>query len=43
MRLLRLQEVEIGPRDRVFRHSRMLALIVVAVGCLETPGFRGPC
>jgi hypothetical protein len=28
MRLLRLHDVEIGARDRVFRHSRLLALIV---------------
>ncbi len=28
MRLLRLQEVEIGPNDRVFRHSRTLGLIL---------------
>jgi hypothetical protein len=28
MRLLRLREVEIGPNDRVFRHPRLLALIV---------------
>ena len=28
MRLLRLQDVEIGPNDRVFRHSRTLGLIL---------------
>jgi len=28
MRLLRLQDVEIGPSDRVFRHARLRALIV---------------
>jgi hypothetical protein len=28
MRLLRLQDVEIGPNDRVFRHPRLRALIV---------------
>jgi hypothetical protein len=28
MRLLRLQDVEIGPSDRVFRHSRILGLIL---------------
>ena len=28
MRLLRLQDVEIGPNDRVFRHSRILGLIL---------------
>jgi hypothetical protein len=28
MRLLRLSEVEISPSDRIFRHPRMLALIV---------------
>jgi hypothetical protein len=32
MRLLRLQDVEIGPRDRVFRHSPMRALIVWLAG-----------
>jgi hypothetical protein len=32
MRLLRLREVEIGPRDRVFRHSRMRALTVWLAG-----------
>ncbi len=32
MRLLRLQDAEIGPRDRVFRHSRMRALIAWLAG-----------
>lgn len=32
MRLLRLQEVEIGPNDRVFRHPRLRALIVWLAG-----------
>jgi hypothetical protein len=36
MRLLRLREVEVGPRDRVFRHSRMRAVIVSLAGCALT-------
>ena len=32
MRLLRLQDVEIGPNDCVFRHSRLRALIVWLAG-----------
>jgi len=32
MRLLRHREVEIGPSDRVFRHPRLLALIVWLAG-----------
>ena len=32
MRLLRLRDVEIGPNDRVFRHSRLLALTVWLAG-----------
>jgi hypothetical protein len=32
MRLLRLQDVEIGPNDRVFRHPRLLASIVWLAG-----------
>lgn len=32
MRLLRLQEIEIGPNDRVFRHPRLLALVVWLAG-----------
>ena len=32
MRLLRSRDVEIGPNDRVFRHPRMLALIVWLAG-----------
>src|SRR6202167_1448059 len=32
MRLLRLQDVEIGPNDGLFRHSRLLALIVWLAG-----------
>lgn len=32
MRLLRLQDVEIGPNDRVFRHARLRALIVWLTG-----------
>ncbi len=39
MRLLRLQHVEIGPRDRVFRHSRMRALIVWLAGFAATAAF----
>jgi len=39
MRLLRLQDVEIGPRDRVFRHSRMRALIVWLAGFAATAAF----
>ena len=36
MRLLRLQDVEIRPNDRVFRHSRMRALIVWLAGFAGT-------
>ncbi len=36
MRLLRLQEVENGPRDIVFRHSRIRALIVWLAGFAAT-------
>ena len=32
MRLLRLQDVEIGPKDRVFRHARLRALLIWLVG-----------
>jgi|SRR5271163_4928170 len=32
MRLLRLQDVEIGPHDCLFRHSRLRALIVWLAG-----------
>jgi hypothetical protein len=32
MRLLRLQEIEIGPNDRVFRHPRVRALMVWLAG-----------
>jgi hypothetical protein len=39
MRLLRLQDVEIGPRDRVFRHSRLRALIVWIAGFAATSAF----
>src|ERR1700726_3991781 len=36
MCLLRLQDVEIGPRGRLFRHSRMRALIVWLAGFAAT-------
>lgn len=36
MRLLRLQEVEISPNDRVFRHARLRALIVWLAGFAAT-------
>src|ERR1700694_2496763 len=39
MRLLRLQDTEIGPRDRVFRHSRMRGLIVWLAGFAATAAF----
>ena len=39
MRLLRLQHVAIGSRDRVFRHSRMRALIVWLAGFAATAAF----
>ena len=39
MRLLRLKDVEIGPRDRVFRHSRVRALIVWLAGFAATAAF----
>ncbi len=32
MRLLRLQDVEIGPNDCLFRHARLRALIVWLAG-----------
>src|ERR1700746_1904989 len=32
MRLLRLQDVEIGPKDRIFRHARLRALVVWLAG-----------
>jgi hypothetical protein len=39
MRLLRLQDVEMGPGDRVFRHSRLRALIVWLAGFAATSAF----
>lgn len=36
MRLLRLQEVEIGTNDRVFRHARLRALIAWLAGVVVT-------
>ena len=36
MRLLRLQDVEIGSNDRVFRHARLRALIVWLAGLAAT-------
>jgi len=36
MRLLRLQEVQVGPNDRVFRHVRMRALIIWLAGFAAT-------
>jgi len=36
MRVLRLQDVEIGPNDRVFRHPRMRALVVWLAGFAVT-------
>ncbi|MFZ0734236.1 MAG: hypothetical protein WAM79_18090 [Candidatus Sulfotelmatobacter sp.] len=36
MRLLRLQDVEIGPNDRVYRHAPLRALIVWLVGLAAT-------
>lgn len=43
MRLLRLQEVEIAPGDRVYRHARMRALLVwlVGVGVTAALFFKG--
>jgi hypothetical protein len=38
MRLLRRQNVEIGPNDRVFRHARLRALIVWLAGFAATAG-----
>ena len=38
MRLLRLQDVEIGPNDRLFRHSRLRALIVWLAGFAVNTG-----
>src|SRR5690349_5886545 len=37
MRLLRLQDVEIGPNDRIFRHARLRAIIVWLAGFAATP------
>ena len=39
MRLLRLQDVEIGSNDRVFRHSRLRALIVWLAGFAAATAF----
>jgi hypothetical protein len=39
MRLLRLQDVEIGPRDRIFRHPRLRALMVWLAGFTATLAF----
>ena len=39
MRLLRLQDVEIGSNDRVFRHSRLRALIVWLAGFAAVTAF----
>ncbi|MGC2450907.1 MAG: hypothetical protein WA477_24900 [Candidatus Sulfotelmatobacter sp.] len=39
MRLLRLQEVEIGPNDRLFRHPRLRALIVWLAGFAAATAF----
>lgn len=36
MRLQRLQDVQVGPNDRVFRHARMRALIVWLAGFAAT-------
>lgn len=36
MRLLRLQDVEVGPSDRVYRHPRMRALVVWFAGFAAT-------
>lgn len=37
MRLLRLRDVEIGSNDRVFRHPRLLALVVWLAGLAGVP------
>jgi hypothetical protein len=39
MRLLRLQDVEIGPNDRVFHHARLRALIVWLAGFAAATAF----
>ncbi len=39
MRLLRLQDLEIGSNDRVFRHARLRALIVWLAGLAVTVAF----
>jgi len=39
MRLLRLENVKIGPGDRIFRHSRMRALIVWLAGFAAAAAF----
>ena len=39
MRILHFREVEIGPNDRVFRHSRVLALIVWLGGLASAIAF----
>ena len=39
MRVLRLQDVEIGPNDRVFRHAPLRALIVWLAGFAAGTGF----
>jgi len=39
MRLLRLQDVEIGPEDRVFRHAQLRALIVWLAGLSASVAF----
>jgi hypothetical protein len=39
MRLLRLQDVEIGPNDRVFQHARLRALIVWLAGFAAATAF----
>lgn len=36
MRLLRLQDIEIGSNDRVFRHARLQALIIWLAGLAAT-------
>jgi hypothetical protein len=39
MRLLRLQDVKISPTDRVFRHSRLRALIIWLAGFVAAAAF----
>ena len=39
MRLLRLQDVEVGSSDRVFRHARLRALVVWLAGFAGSMGF----